>query len=334
MMAGRSMNKLTTRILRNLRKVHSRINPATHRSLSQIIDPAPEVDFQGKQANDRIRELLGEGRPAMVSRMGGTEIPAVVTYLDMQDRSSFLKKSSEFIKGTRNAFWWTPKVKSDICNFSGFFPATEEMLTRYSQETLRDIKEIDLLGSWLLLERRLKEHFPPDMVRVPLQDLQPFRFENPWSEMLAGKKVLVIHPFEESVKTQYAKRKLLFKNPKVLPDFELKTLKSVQSLVGNRVDFSDWFAALNWMCEQTSKIDFDVAIVGAGAYGLPLAAHVKRMGRQAIHLGGVTQLLFGIRGKRWDDRPEFQSLYNEHWLRPQEHEKPANFRSLEAGAYW
>src|ERR1700734_2771726 len=157
MMARRGMNKITNRILRNLRKAHARINPATHRNLSQMIDPAPEVDLQGEQANDRIRELLGGNQPAMVSRMGGTEIPAVVTYLEIQDRSSFLKKSSEFIKGTRGAFWWTPKVKSDICNFSGFFPATEERLARYSQETLQDIKEIDILGSWLVLERQLKK---------------------------------------------------------------------------------------------------------------------------------------------------------------------------------
>jgi hypothetical protein len=334
MMAGRIMNKLTTRILRNLRKAHSRINPDAHRNLSRTIDPAPEVDFQGEAANDRIRELLSRNRPAMVSRMGGTEIPAVTTYLSIQDRTSFLKKSSEFITGKRDSFWWTRKVKTDIYNFSGFFPATDEMLARYSQETLRDIREIDILGSWLVLERQLKEYFPAAMVRVPLGTLQPFPFAHPWTEVLAGKKVLVIHPFEDSIRQQYAKRKLLFANPRILPDFELKTLKSVQSLVGNRVDFSDWFAALDWMCEQTSRIDFDVAIVGAGAYGLPLAAHVKRMGRQAVHLGGATQLLFGIRGKRWDDSPECQSLYNEHWLRPQEHEKPANFRMLESGAYW
>jgi hypothetical protein len=35
-----------------------------------------------------------------------------------------------------------------------------------------------------------------------------------------------------------------------------------------------------------------------------------------VHLGGATQRLFGIRGKRWDERPFFQNLYNEHWTRP------------------
>jgi hypothetical protein len=328
------MNKPTREILRALRKAHARRHPAAHRNLSRIIDPAPKVDCRGQEANDRIRALLSGTRPVMVSRMGGTEIPAVVTYLNIRDRASFLAKASDYIQGKRDAFWWTKKVKSDIANFSGFFPATEEMLMRYGEATLKDLAEIDVLGTWLVLERSLQAHFPPGMLRVPLGDLQPFFFPQPWTGSLAGRKVLVIHPFEDSIRKQYAKRKLLFRDAEILPDFELETLKSVQSLVGNRVDFSDWFAALERMCEQTNRIDFDVAIIGAGAYGLPLAAHVKRMGRQAVHLGGATQLLFGIRGKRWDDVPEYQPFYNEHWLRPQEHETPANFRQLESGAYW
>ena len=33
-------------------------------------------------------------------------------------------------------------------------------------------------------------------------------------------------------------------------------------------------------------------------YGFPLAAEIKRMGRIAIHLGGVTQIMFGVIGSR------------------------------------
>ena len=44
------------------------------------------------------------------------------------------------------------------------------------------------------------------------------------------------------------------------------------------------------------KFDFDVALIGCGAYGFPLAAKLKTAGKQAIHLGGVLQALFGIKG--------------------------------------
>lgn len=42
------------------------------------------------------------------------------------------------------------------------------------------------------------------------------------------------------------------------------------------------------MEDKIKQIDFDVCIIGCGAYGLPLAAFVKRMGKQAIHLAGGT----------------------------------------------
>jgi ketopantoate reductase len=90
------------------------------------------------------------------------------------------------------------------------------------------------------------------------------------------------------------------------------------------------------MREEVARIDFDVAIVGAGAYGLPLAAAVKDLGRQAVHLGGATQLLFGIRGRRWEvESPDdIAPLFNEHWVRPSAEETPQGSSSVEGGCYW
>lgn len=88
------------------------------------------------------------------------------------------------------------------------------------------------------------------------------------------------------------------------------------------------------MYEEAMKIDFDVAILGCGAYGLPLAARLKRAGKQAIHLGGTVQILFGIKGKRWDTDSLTNHLYNEHWVRPLPEETPAAAKSVESGCYW
>lgn len=75
---------------------------------------------------------------------------------------------------------------------------------------------------------------------------------------------------------------------------------------------------------------FDVALVGAGAWSLPLVAHAKKLGKKGLHLGGQLQLLFGIKGGRWD-RGNF---YNEAWLRPLSEERPTGFMRMEKGAYW
>jgi len=65
------------------------------------------------------------------------------------------------------------------------------------------------------------------------------------------------------------------------------------------------------------------------------AAAIKRMGRQAVHLGGATQLLFGIRGNRWDQRPFCQKLYTDAWVRPAPLTKPPRCKEMEdEGSYW
>jgi len=162
---------------------------------------------------------------------------------------------------------------------------------------------------------------------------------------LQNKKVLVIHPFNESIECQYKKRNKLFKNQKTLPDFELITYKSIQSIAGNETTYKNWFDALKSMENEIEKINFDICILGCGAYGLPLAAFIKRLGKKSIHLGGGVQLLFGIKGSRWENNykwkylPEtintnYTMLYNDYWTRPLLNETPKNAFKMENGAYW
>ncbi len=113
------------------------------------------------------------------------------------------------------------------------------------------------------------------------------------------------------------------------------TFKAVQTLCNEQDSrFNTWFDALKYMIEEINKIDFDVAIIGCGVYGLPLTAAIKDMGRQAVHLGGATQILFGIIGKRWENNEFFSSRVNEYWIRPSENERPKNSDAVEEGCYW
>lgn len=78
---------------------------------------------------------------------------------------------------------------------------------------------------------------------------------------------------------------------------------------------------------------------------LPLAAHAKKQGKKAVHLGGSLQLLFGIKGRRWEDPyygvkewgipyGSYSSLINEYWVRADKNEKPQNAMQVESGCYW
>lgn len=107
-------------------------------------------------------------------------------------------------------------------------------------------------------------------------------------------------------------------------------VEAVQTIAGNTAGFNSWFDALEHMEAEIAAKDFDVALIGCGAYGFPLAAFVKGLGRQAVHLGGVLQIYFGIKGKRWDG----SGLYNEHWISPSSEERPRGLGKVEEGCYW
>ena len=89
-----------------------------------------------------------------------------------------------------------------------------------------------------------------------------------------------------------------------------------------------------WKKIDITDIDFDIALLGCGAYGMPLGAFIKeKLHKQAVHAGGQLQLLFGIKGKRWD-AGSVSKLYNEYWVRPTDDLKPDNYVEVENGCYW
>lgn len=227
---------------------------------------------------------------------------------------------------------------------AGFFPATEENLIRFGELMIEDSKQLDILGSWLPDEETMITDFKLNLTKVTLLSLEPYWSKNPWSRVLEGKKVLVIHPFASLIEQQYKeKREVLFDDKQVLPKFDLKTIKAVQSL-GGECEYHDWFEALDLMKSQMDATDYDIVLLGCGAYGFPLAAHAKRMGKQAVHLGGALQLLFGIRGKRWDNpdygiqefgkQNTYKTLFNSFWVYPSNSLVPSKATQVEGGCYW
>lgn len=75
-------------------------------------------------------------------------------------------------------------------------------------------------------------------------------------------------------------------------------------------------------------------MIGCGPFSSFLAAEFKRRGKQAIQYGGSLQILFGVRGKRWDKIPEFQKYMNEYWIRPDQDIAPDDKECMDQGDYW
>lgn len=290
-------------------------------------------EFAGQESSDIIFDRLMSSEPCMISRFGVIELNAVKYY--KIDQGSKIIKYIKYIKGEIDDIRWPKGIKETMEVNAGFFPATDENLVRFSKLMLSDIANIDILGSLINLENDFKDEIE-HTTTVKFEDLNAYYHDNPWTRVLKGKKVLVIHPFAESIKSQYKRKELIFENKDVLPDFELFTYKPVQSLGGSKecLDHKDWFEALEMMKNDISKIDFDIALIGCGAYGLPLASYVKSIGKKGIHIGGATQILFGIIGRRWETEYDMSKFVNEYWVRPSLDERPENFKSVENGCYW
>lgn len=282
-----------------------------------------------------IYKELRSNKPSMIARFGSTELNMLVNYLGVKQSD---KNIFKYVKGETLMWWWDEKRIKQMMNWSGFFPPTEEKIAKFGELMLQDLKEVDVLGSWLANEHYFLDKMTCELVQREIQN--PFFAKMPWTKALEGKKVLVIHPFAELIEYQYKNnREFLFKDPNMLPEFKLQTIKAVQSLGGKHEVFKDWFEALEWMKKEIDKQDYDICLIGAGAYGFSLAAHVKRQGKKVVHLGGSLQLLFGIKGKRWEnpnynEKYNYASLMNEYWLRPGEEHRPENAGNVEGACYW
>ena len=283
---------------------------------------AGKTIMSGDEAQTRIRELIASGEPCCIGRFGSNELFSMSVF--------------EFDITCKQE-----KAISQLHECAGFFPNDTNYGRQFNECMREACAQMDILGVWAprFEEYYIRKYASKSIKLTHLYDLEPWKHpQNPWSDVLAGKKVLIIHPWAETIRAQYAKREKLFENTGVLPAYELKTLKAVQTIAGEKDDrFETWFEALEWMYQEALKIDFDIAIIGCGAYGFPLAAKLKKAGKQAFHLGGATQLMFGIKGKRWVEYKTFayvQSLFIEAWIYPSENDKPRNLKKVEDGCYW
>ena len=274
--------------------------------------------------NQKIFDAIISGEPFLVGRFGANELSMMKT-IEFDIKSKY------------------PICTEMMHTNAGFFPNDTEVIKGFLPLMHDFCRECDVLGTWnqpfegYFIDKYMKK----DVVLTSLECLEPWYYpKSPWSAALEGKKVLVIHPFEKTIRIQYEKQEKLFKGTRILPSFELKTIKAVQTIAGTEdIRFKTWFDALEWMYNEAMSMDFDVAIIGCGAYGAPLAAKLKIAGKQAIHLGGATQLLFGIKGKRWDGSLNtkygyIQNLFNESWIYPCEEDKITGSNKVENGCYW
>lgn len=278
------------------------------------------------QANKEIYDKILSGRPFACCRLSFVETDIAIAY----EKDKLWGTDSFKMGKSREALY---------DHFGTDLSKKAEYISRFAEIFKRTCQNADVICTWdsLAMGDWYVSHAGSVCPKIIASAgcIEPFQQEQPWTYALKGKKVLVINPFSETIEAQYKVREHIWKNEKMLPEFELITLKAVwYSFAGKDERFGDWFEAYDYLFQEAMKIDFDVALLGCGLFGMPLAVRLKEAGKQAIHMGSAAQLLFGITGKRWDASGGLDKYLNEYWTRPPKTEAPRNAEKLDQACYW
>lgn len=296
------------KVVKQLKKVY--------KSIKFKLDYLSKGVLEEDEGNDLIYETLQTGKPALIARLGSIETKCMYPWM---------KGKEPHQKTLDNGMY---------C--AGIFPPTELDNINFSKIYSSAISNTDIMAlCGVYKEKEIINKYCSTATFIKARSIEPYYFDNPWSRALKGKRILIVHPFQETIKKQYQIREKLFNNADILPSFySIEYVRAVQSNAGAKSEFENWTAAYLRMCEEIEKREFDIAIIGAGAYTLPLCAHVKSIGKIGLQMSGATQLLFGIKGRRWDEHPIISNFYNNYWVRPSSEETPPNIEKVEGGSYW
>ncbi len=265
-----------------------------------------------KESDLLLLKKINSGESIMVARYGFNEFKVLLKLGDEERRNEHLNV------------------------VAGFFPKDKALIEDFRKLYLESSKRLDVLASWMyryyfFKKKNFVKNFPNISYLIDFDSLNPLKAT--WFKALKVKRVLVVHPFEKTILHQYKRRNLL----KIIPKFKSLTIvPAVQSIGGGSDQFKTWFEALEYMKKEIYKKrkSFDIALIGCGAYGFPLASYAKSLGKQAIHLGGSLQLLFGIKGKRWEEEG---IVFSKGWIYPLDEDTPKGLKkieNLEGKCYW
>ena len=279
------------------------------------------------ESNDYIINLLSLNKKFMITRVG----------VGNETNLAFFTDTLQSID---------TKMLVSLSNNAGIYNITPDNLLKYAELYINAIKESNALATFNNTMIVQQEHFINNYKLDVLYSrvLEPFYccLENikPWTQHLQGKKVLIVNPFVNSFKKQLKEGFQIFKDPDkklFMDNQDFVFYKSYNTAAGNSIH-KDWEETYDIMCKDISKLDFDIALLGCGGYGLPLCNFIyKEMNKSAIYVGGGLQLLFGVMGKRWDDIQMWMDIIKENdskFIRPSINEQLPNKQRIEGGCYW
>lgn len=232
---------------------------------------------------------------------------------------------------------------------AGVFPADRQGLDAFVRRYMSSISKCDILSykrPWVIPnmgeEMCMTTGNDVNPYSCRISATEPFQSAYPFTSYLVGKSVVVVSPFVRSMQQQYLNRRNIWGDRvnDFLPEFSsLRFVKAPLSAGLVPPIDEDWGAMADRLIGEIFPEDNhsswpDVLLCGCGPVGLVLCVAAKERGRVGVSFGGSLQILFGIRGKRWDMNDSFKSFINDYWIRPTGDEIPTDASSIEGACYW
>jgi hypothetical protein len=291
---------------------------------------------------------VAESRLFAAGKLGTSELNAILFYV-----------SNRASEGSGAKPQYPDMIKRHMFVNAGLFSAAhttqEQALDDWCDHMIKEVlPQMDGLAEWNpispLYESMVLNAYSPDSARFPLRSLEPYycaKQQHKWTARIPpGHELAVVSPFAATIESQYTKQADVWSSasPWSISPPTVHTIRAGYSpslsAVGLRSSWSadilrgGWRAAVLNIVERVAESGAKFAIIGCGCLSLPIAAALKKHGISSIHLGGATQILFGVKGRRWASHDIISKFFNDAWVSPADDETPTSAASVEGGCYW
>ena len=286
------------------------------------------VTFGSRQILDEIQTALKEGRGSLIGRHGSIEMTMILLY-DQTD--TIHAETAMYLEKNAGIF---PRMKETILEWIDIYKKATQEANVFAAAWYKELAEAE----WRYLNA-----INPRSIRIPLRSLEPY-YSMPthhWTRALEGQRVTVVSSFVESMKEQLEYRESIWPQCQtILPmSTQWSFVRSyycptvAQGVCQWPSAIRTWSQAVEYLEAEVLKTEPRIVLLGCGGLAMPLAARLKAKNIVAIVLGGAIQLLFGVKGRRWDTHDFIPTLYND-WIYPRESEIPGAASDIEGGCYW
>jgi len=262
-----------------------------------------------------IIEKMSDEGGYFLNRISGSDYNAVFDYYINNDKcyeshmenvsnyNGYFDKETDLVKRKINFLEYLKSLLIAYKNSSSIMTACNE-IKRNLIEPQRNI-----FNKYICRKKPLIDYLYVESVYPFLEDFKIFAKE---------KKILVISPFSDTIQYQFKHKDYLINNY-IYPDFILLTYDTPVTY-NDKYDKLSFINTDNWleqsklMTKEISEIDFDIALLSCASYSEYLGNFINLdMGKKAIYIGGIMNILFNIKGGRYTESQFYKNINNQEY---------------------